>query len=431
MLNMFSASVGTPSANTKSPLLGRFRPTLLTFCMISALLLLSACSDDKGNDITFPIPPPEVVPSWLFDVSGTGANDVYVGGASGIMYHFDGSTWTLQDMGTTAPITSIWTTPGGGAATVYAVGHGGHIWRNTGTGWSGMNSGTTADLYGVGSFGGEIHAVGANGTIRRLNGSSWGGTGSGMLILDENGAPTDTLVTTEDLTSMLTVNRHFLGGAYFLPNYTGSHFGILGTTGLVLAPNTTPELNTDWILRPISGEQTVANEWVLSMASDVAALDRNYMGTSEGWLFRLTRDDNNVIVWQKAFPAITSNPGAGVRDIWVDATGNVYAVTDDGEIVFQSVDYDFSAATGSREVLFRTTSSLVGIWGSGPDNFYVTAFLDELVFRCDHDAGAGTFSVETISLPFPDKVMAISTAAPGAHDIGVDHIGRPLTANNR
>jgi len=211
MLNKFSALAGTPRARAPRSGTSRFYTMrswlstmkswpsrsgsmLMILCLASSVFLLSACSDDKGTDITFPKPPPVTVPNWLFSVSGTAANDVYVGGASGVMYHFDGTTWSLQDMGTEASITKIWATPGGGAATVYAVGHGGHIWRNTGTGWSGMTSGTSNDLYGVGSFGGEIHAVGANGTIRRLNGSSWGGTGFDMFILDENGAPTDTLV---------------------------------------------------------------------------------------------------------------------------------------------------------------------------------------------------------------------------------------------
>jgi len=167
MLNMSSAFAGTSRR-----LLSRFVPMSMIVCLMSSLLLMSACSDDEGTQPVFPEPPVEVVRHWLFDVSGTAADDVYVGGALGTMFHFDGTSWTLQDMGTTSSITNIWTTPGGGAATVYAVGHGGHIWRNTGSGWGGMTSGTTADLYSVGSFAGEIHAVGAMGTIRRLSGSS-------------------------------------------------------------------------------------------------------------------------------------------------------------------------------------------------------------------------------------------------------------------
>jgi len=293
-----------------------------------------------------------------------------------------------------------------------------------------MTSGTTADLYSVGSFAGEIHAVGAMGTIRRLSGSSWGGVGSTLFILDENGAPTDTLVTVEDLSSVLAVNHYFIGGAYFLPEFTGMRIGTEGTAGNVLADNTDAELTTDWILRPISGEQTVVAEWVLSMASDVAALDRNYLGTSEGWLFRLTRNDDNVNVWQKAYPAVTRDPGKGIRDIWVDTIGNVYAVTDDGDIIFQSVDYDFSEDIGSREILFTARSSLVGIWGTDADNFYVTGFLDELVYRCSHDAVAGTFDIEIIPLDFPEKAIDKNSVQRLAHS-NLDHIGRPLTANNR
>jgi len=43
------------------------------------------------------------------------------------LMHFDGQTWSLQDTGTSLPITSIW----GIGKTVYATGFGGAVLRKT------------------------------------------------------------------------------------------------------------------------------------------------------------------------------------------------------------------------------------------------------------------------------------------------------------
>jgi len=394
---------------------------LLSLFSLVTVVFLGGCGKDTAG-VTFPQPPAPVPNKWFFDVYGTGPNDIYFCGNLGVMYHFDGnSTWTLQPMGTSAAITTIWGTPT--LSTIYAVGHQGHIWSNGGTGWTGMSSGTTEDLYGVGSFQGEIHAVGARGTIRRLNGSSWGDTGTVMVMLDPNGTPTDTLITSEDLSSVVSVNHFFLGGAYFDPLFSGDRFGTDGTLGQVLAPNTTPGLVADWDLRPVSGEQLVSAEWVLAMTSDPADLSRNYMGTSEGWLFGLSQDDNGKYVWQTQDPDITQDPGAGIRDLWVSPGGDVYVATDEGQIVYQTADYQFGVA-GSREVLYAGHNSIVSIWGTGPDNIYFTAYVEEVVYHAVHDPLAGTFTVDAIALPFPTA----SKEARGTGSIkpGFDELGRPL-----
>ncbi len=413
MMKIASAFTGTSRLN-----IGRSFPMLIVVVLLSSLLGATGCSDESA-EVTFPSVPPQESRQWLFDVYGTAANDVYVGGNLGVMYHFDGSTWELQPMGSTAAITTIWSPLT--ETTMYAVGHGGRIWRNTGSGWGGMESGTTQDLFGIGSFGDNLHAVGANGTIRRMSGSTWGGTGSVMVILDENSAPTDTLSTAKDLSSIVAVNNYFLGGAFHDPRYEGIRFGINGTKGNVLAPNTVADVTADWILRPLSGEQRIESEWVLAMSSDPATLSRNFLGTSEGWLFGLIRDDDGKNVWQKFYPELTDDPGAGIRDLWVDATGNVYVVTDEGKVIYQTVDYNFTEEIGSREVLYDGPSSLVGIWGTGPDNIYFTGYIDEAVMHGVHDAGAGTFTVDRINLVFPNKSAARSTLAPG-----YDELGRPL-----
>jgi hypothetical protein len=403
----------TRSAFAKSGRMARHAYAPLALLIVS--IGLGACSKDEATP-NFPVPPPEESREWLFDVTGNGPDDVYVAGNLGVMYHYDGSAWTRQDMGTTAAITTVWSAPT--QTEVWAVGHGGGIWRNSGGGWGGMTSNTTANLYGIGSFDNQIMAVGANGTILRLNGSTWGGRGGTMFVLDENEAPIDTLVTDDDLSSMVAVNHYFLGGAYFDPSFEGERFGIKGTKGNVLAANTDPTLNGPWILRPLSGEALVEEEWILCMSSDPAALDRNYLGTSEGWLFRLTRNDEGKNVWQKFYPELTNDPGAGIRDIWVDANNNAYCVTDEGQVIYQTADYSFTEQTGTREVLYDNVSSFVGIWGSGPDDIYFVGYYDATIFHGVHDPVAGTFTVSEIPVEFPAS-KAVDSLGPGLNELGL------------
>ncbi len=404
---------------TKRLMFGRSLPLLMIIVLLGGTLSLGGCEDEQA-EVVFPEIPPEEARKWLFDVYGTSANDVYVGGNLGIMWHFDGTDWTQQVMGTTAAITTIWGLPDDN--TLYAVGHGGKIWRNTGSGWSGMDSGTTQNLYGVGSFDDVIHAVGQDGVIRRLSGGSWNGTGSVMMILDENDAATDTLSIGDDLASMLAINHYFIGGAYHDPRFEGERFGTAGTKGNILATNVDAALDTDWILRPLGGEQVVDDEWVLCMSSDPDTIAFNMLGTSEGWLFKLRKEGTGDLVWKKFVPEFTDNPGAGIRDLWVAGNGDVYVVTDEGRVIYQSFDYSFTDATGSREILFDGSSSLVAIWATDPSNIYFTGYFDEVLFHGSHDAGAGTFDWTPISLvPDPNKSVGNGSLVPGLNEIG-----RPL-----
>lgn len=408
-------SLGSAPTGARAPFQGWARSACLALCLLAAAVLLGACSDEESNP-TFPVPPSPEAQDWLFDVHGTAANDVYACGTKGAMFHWNGASWAAMDMGATDPVVRMWKEDAG--STLYAVGHRGRIWRNTGGVWSPMTSGTSANLYGIGALGGVVHAVGQGGTILRLSGSSWSGVTGRMLQLNEVGAPVDTLLVAEDIASLVTVNHYFLGGAYLDPDFTGTRTGVLGTRGMVLAANTDTALDGEWILRPLSGEQTVPHEWVLSTTSDPAVLGRNYLGTSEGWLFRLTRDDDGKNVWSKASPALTSNPGAGINDMWVDAADNVYVVTDEGKLIFQTADYDFAAETGHRAVLYDGIDRLTGVWGTGPGDIWFVGYREETIFHAIHDQLTDACTVTTTTLTFPNK----GAAATGSSD----HLGRPL-----
>lgn len=388
--------------------------TLAGSLLVAGILLLAGCGDDDANPSFPPDPKPEP-DRWYFDVQGTAADDVWVAGNAGIMYHFDGAGWTLNDLNSDHAVTKIHVED---QNTLYACGHGGSIWRNTGGGWSGMSTPTSRNLYGIGSFGGEIHAVGHDGTVLRLGGG-WSDVGGSLIVRDatRDDAPLDTLSLTQDVATLTTVNHYFIGGAYRLPTYTGIEEGMLGTDGMVLGEDTyfDPDLRFDWLLRPVRGSRAtnvhgLDPEWITCTTSDEQNLANNYLGTTKGWLFQLEEDLSGARVWTKNLYRVTTTDREGIRDMWVDAAANLYLVTSEGQVLYQEPD-------GTRTLLYEQKNSLVGIWGSAPGDLYLVGYMNETILHAVHDAGAGTFNVEYISLPFPDKSLGERSA--------FDELGRP------
>lgn len=422
MKNIASVLSGISSPNTKLCL-----PVLLSLGLMAVVLFTGACSDDEVNENLFPTQPPQDTRNWLFTVRGTSGTNIYAAGTKGVMYHYDGNVWTRDTLNTNQAITELWDA---GDGTMYATGHGGLILRNTGGDWTGMSSGTSKDLFGIGRMRDNIYACGLDGTLLKLSGSTWNSTGGLSWILDANIAPTDTILFSENVASLITVNSFFICGAYNDPNFAGEPDGMLGTKGGVFEFGSLYDFDDcdqatgeycvlpDWILRPLSGEQIVDPEWMLSSTSDPADLSRNYLGTSEGWLFQLSTSGPDT-VWTKFYPSVTDDPGTGIQDIWLDDQQNIYMVTDEGKIIYQTFDYNYSDRVGYRDVLFESPISLTGIWGVDPDQFYVVGYMDEKLFRCSHDPATGDFNHLEVVLEFPDD----KSMDPGPNR---DKFGRPL-----
>ncbi len=389
------------------------RTIILMSCLtLLAMWTMAGCGDDE-NTVNFPDQPEAQTQNWLFDVHGTGPSDIYAAGNKGVMFHFDGSSWNLMDSGTSNPIVTLWENNG----TMYAVGHGGNILRNTGGSWSSMDSGTGNDLYGIGEFQDALYACGAEGTLRRMSGSSWSSTPTVIVLRDPStGAPTDTLSRTADLSSLVTVNHFFIGGAFKNPDYDGEMIGTLGTDGMVLTGD--PEY--DWLMRPLRGDQLAASERVLSTTSDPLVLANNFLGTTEGWLFQLVEDEEaGTLVWSKRFPRVTSDPGRGIRDMWLDGDGYVYLVTDSGQLVIQSVDYSLTEGTGFRKLLYDQVPSLTGIWGAGSDNFYMVGLMSDKLLQASIDFSDTTLvGPVDVMVDFPDKSWSSGL------EFGKDELGR-------
>lgn len=401
------------------------RSTATRFALLSLALLcviaLAACSDDDP-EITFPTPPPTESKLWLYDVFGNSADDVYAGGYQGQMARFNGTSWTEVEMPGSQNVVSIW---GEGDGTLYACGGGGSVWRNQGSGWNTMDSGTDSYLVGLGTHYGSLHVGGVDGALRKLTGNTWSDADVSMIVRDPAGAPTDTLHRKEDIASLVTVNHYFIGGAYRLDGWDpDENIGTELTDGMVIGPDADypnePEYGRfDWQLRPLRGDEIAASEWIQCSTSDDQILGNNYLGTSEGWVFKLSRNDENRLVWSKMYPRVTEDPRTGINDMWLDAAGNLYLVTHDGRIIFQTYDYNFVTETGYRVEHQVQGNSLMGLWAADAENIFMVGLAEKTVFRYRYDETARLFeSVATDTLQFAGKSLSVGD--------GLDKFGRPL-----
>lgn len=105
----------------------------------------------------------------LFGVAVRTTYDVWAVGGGGYATHWDGTTWTQFQTGTTQDLFGVWTAPGGVA---YAVGGAGTILKWTGV-WLPLVSGTSNRLTGFAYAGRELWACGQNGIILQDIGFGW------------------------------------------------------------------------------------------------------------------------------------------------------------------------------------------------------------------------------------------------------------------
>jgi hypothetical protein len=110
--------------------------------------------------------------SGINGVWGSSPTNVFAVGDSGMILHYNGSTWSTVTSGTTSNLTAIW---GDSSTEIFAVGWDGEILHYNGSAWSRMTSGISGDaLLGVcGSASNDVFAVGTGDTILHYNGNIW------------------------------------------------------------------------------------------------------------------------------------------------------------------------------------------------------------------------------------------------------------------
>jgi hypothetical protein len=114
------------------------------------------------------------VTTWITDVWGTSASDVFVVGAEGVILHYDGGTWIAMNSGFANWLKGV---GGTSSSDVFAVGAG-TILHFDGSNWSAMASGGPSRYHVWGSSPSNIFVVGDDGAVH-YDGSRWTGMNTG------------------------------------------------------------------------------------------------------------------------------------------------------------------------------------------------------------------------------------------------------------
>ncbi len=125
---------------------------------------------------------------------GTSGTDIFAVGAAGTILHYDGTLWQPQSSGTTVSLAVV---QGASGSNVFVAGESGAILHYDGVTWTTQSSGTTSSLYGIWvSSGGQAFAVGANSTILHFDGMNWTPqlSGAPMLVMGVWGSSPSNLV---------------------------------------------------------------------------------------------------------------------------------------------------------------------------------------------------------------------------------------------
>lgn len=348
--------------------------------LLAGLLLLGlAGCNPKSKSFTFPPEPEPSSRPWLLDIWGSGADDIYVVGKPGTLLHWNGTAWSLQDLGTTEILTSVW---GTGPSDVFVVGHQGLVYHFNGSGWSQMSSGTTHDLYAVGRGPGDaVYICGDKAVLFRLDGGTWQDTPDTAVLYNATGTATvDTLIRSYNEIAALT---------------SVTTYAISGSNGVVLMADARP---TRWRRGPIGIDDWLNAGWGSANITD------NWLASDAGKLYRLQLV-NGLLSWIE----VSSPATIAVDDMWgtPDAL-TYYFVTRDGQIVRRN------AAGTSITVVYDGGLWLSGIWGSAADDIYAVGY-DATVLHWDGSTWSG------VTVPVP------AAKALPAGDLETDKFGRPLS----
>jgi hypothetical protein len=315
----------------------------------------------------------------LSDIWGTSGTDVFAVG-SGIILHYDGSTWASTDTETTTGPSSVSLEPVSETIS------------------SPMSIITTAYLQGIwGSSGSDVFAVGYYGTILHYDGASWSPmdtettTGPSSVSLEpvsETISSPTSVATTADLfsiwgssaTDVFAVGQHYWqGGGGTILHYDGSTwssmdsgttrslYGIWGSSGSdVFAVGSRIILHYDGL------------SWS-HMESETTQYLYDVWGSSGSDVFAVGYDGTILHYDGSTWSSMDSGTTRRLYAVWGSSNTDVFAVSDYDTILH----YDGSSWTSMNG---RTANPLSGIWGASPtDVFAVGSYGTILHYDGDPD----------------------------------------------
>lgn len=332
----------------------------------------------------------------VWSVWGTSGTNVYAVGSEGLLMHWTGGAWEVQDdpgIGS-EDLFGIW---GTSPSNLFAVGDASTVVHYDGSSWTAsVIDSTGAPLYGVwGSSANDAWTVGDGGLAAHWDGDAWTVThlpGDPLLVAVWGTGPSDVWAAGSDSTETgalfhfdgtdwSQVDDPALAGSIILSGWSGSATDVW----LATADGNVAHWNgSSWTVDPIGYEAPLegitgigGQEFVVG---DAGALARN---TGSGWqLMSLIAPPVEGIwgssagdVWAVGNSFFSHGDGAGnwttdvtpdgvgVHGVWGTGAGDVWAAGDMGSVFH----YD---GFGWNVALQDSASDLYAVWGSSPGDVW-------------------------------------------------------------
>ncbi len=284
-------------------------------------------------------------------VWGSSTSDVWAVGSAGMALHWDGTTWSYVETGTSD---SLYAVRGIGSNAVWAVGFGGRILFWDGAHWAPQASGVGVELFGLSVVSPNVAwSVGDLGTVLRWNGAAWSPVSSGTpkLLPAVHASANGVWFLTEDG----DVYRKLAGDAFQLEPGTGVTplVGLWGAGEKLLAVG-----GSGNALRYDGASWASVNNSTFTMN----AID----GVS--WTQALAVGDRWASRWDGSGWSVSriGSEGEGFGAVWMASPTEAFAVGVAGSMArLQGGAWKST----SRGVNYQTT--LVGLWSNGHDAWAV------------------------------------------------------------
>ena len=260
----------------------------------------------------------------LRGVWGTGVSNVYAVGDCGVL-RYDGLSWKTTSIGSSYKLNEVW---GSGPSDVYAVGLGGIMFRYDGVSWKLVKAGTSHTLYGVwGTSASDVYVAGGTYT-------------KGNVVLHYNGNQWKAVV--KDYPSAGSFNSVWGSGSSDV--YAAGYKYILHFDGLT------------WKTWKYTHPASVSAIWGTSATNFYFILYGNYVFRSDGKTYKqdtgaccssfydisghgsddiyAVGDKPHTYHWDgKKWNLLKSGTGKTLQAVWVDSSGEAFAVGDDGAVL--------------------------------------------------------------------------------------------------
>lgn len=376
----------------------------LTLFLGLFLLPLSTAAADNWKRL-FPYYPTH----GFNDIYSVAADNCYAVGNYGLIYHYDGSSWTEMESPVAVNLNGIW---GRTADDIFAVGNDGTILWYNGSKWQKLSSPTSSHLFSIWGFdqlGSQVYAGGRNGEVLVYKGGTWTHMDTPLAdgiwnyttinaIWGESSSNLYAVGQTEgDVNS--DVYLRYSGGASWVREYPFGKTSTSAKPGFVKGfvdhdvyiagrDGTYRLTNGDWSswekLSPISFDDMwgASHESIWFVSADgimryngktSTVLDAapvpsgsRIWGTSDTDLFLVTGSDGEIIHFQgEAWSSMTSVPHLPVQSVCGASSDALYAVGDIGMILHFNGEFWAPMESATNNNLHSICNSGTGAFAVG------------------------------------------------------------------